>query len=255
MKVKDYVTLGNLACGFAAVVSLMLDDANFSLACFLIIAGFVFDVSDGIVARLMKQHDKFGGELDNLCDLITYSVAPGFVVFHAFYHQAGWPVLSAAFLGFLLPAIGTIRAARYNVRRLEYPGFFVGLPRPAVAILVVSLLQSSLFRFLGTTVSEYFFFIPATMIVLLAFAMLSYIPFLGHHDRKFRGIIHFGKWFFLASLALGPLLGWYFLDDPRLVFDLLLFDQLCYLLLSHFVVDPEEARAVRAFIADWRKMA
>ena len=255
MKVKDYVTLGNLACGFSAVVALMLDAGNFSLACYLILAGFLFDVSDGIVARLMKQHDKFGGELDNLCDLITYSVAPGFIVFHAFYYQAQWPVFSAALLGFLLPAIGTIRAARYNVRRLEYDGFFVGLPRPGVAILLVSLLQSSLFRFLGARISEYFYFLPAVIIVLLAFAMLSYIPFLGHHGRKFRGIIHVGKWVFLASILLGPVLGWYLLGDPRLVFDLLLFDLLCYVLLSHFVVDPDEAKAVRKFIAEWRKMA
>jgi CDP-diacylglycerol--serine O-phosphatidyltransferase len=250
MKLKDYVTLGNLGCGFAAVVALMLDADNFSLACYLIILGFLFDVSDGIVARLMKQHDKFGGELDNLCDLITYSVAPGFIVFHAFYHQAQWPLLAAAALGFLLPAVGTIRAARYNVRRLEYDGFFVGLPRPGVALLLVALFQSSLFRFLGASVSQYFYFLSAAIIVLLAFAMLSYIPFLGHHGRKFRGIIHFGKWCFLASIIFGPVVGWYFLGDPKLVFDLL-----CYVLLSHLVVDPEEAKAVRSFIAEWRKMA
>ncbi len=252
MKLKDYVTLGNLLCGMAVFVCLM--HHRFDLGCYLIILGWIFDALDGLVARLTKQFNKFGGELDNLCDLVTYSVAPGFLIFYAFYYIADYHILFSSAIAFLPVAVGTIRAARYNVRRAEFPGFFIGLPRTAFALVMVALLQSSLFQFLGPYFSGYLYLIPAAIIVLISFMLMSTKPFVGHHDRKWGGLVKFGMWWFIISVPVGFFGGWLIFGYPELVFDVLLFDLLVYMLIGDLAV-PRELRAeVRAYIKEWEAM-
>jgi CDP-diacylglycerol--serine O-phosphatidyltransferase len=251
MKLKDYVTLGNLACGFSAVIVLFFD--YFDLACYLIYFGFVFDVLDGLTARLTKQYDKFGAELDNLCDLFTYSVAPSFILYYAFAHLAGYHTWIAASLGFVYVAIGTVRAARYNVRRAEFPGFFIGLPRPVAAMALVALLQSAVFKQLGPLVSGHLYLLAVGVLALICWAMMTTVPFIGHHGRKFKGWIRFGAYFFLISVPVSLPIG-FLAEYPPLFFDVLLFNLLCYLALGHFVIPRDEARGVREFITRWKAM-
>ncbi|MBM4355131.1 MAG: hypothetical protein FJ109_15340 [Deltaproteobacteria bacterium] len=251
MKLKDYVTLGNLLSGLLSIVALF--HHRFDLASYLVLAGFVFDVLDGLVARLTHQFNKFGSELDNLCDMVSYSVAPGFLLFYAYYYQAGFPLWVAAAVGFLPVCVGTVRAARFNVRRAEFPGFFIGLPRTAFALFMVSLLNSSVFQDLGRLVS-WLYAVPTVLVAIISYLMISTHPFVSHHSRKFRGMLRFGMWFFLVSLPVGLVGGWLLLDDPMLVFDFLLFDQLIYLLLSNTVVPPEEMKAAKAYVREWLAM-
>lgn len=250
MKLKDYVTLGNLACGFASVIALMFQ--KFDLACYLVLGGFFFDVFDGIVARLTHQTDKFGAELDNLCDLITYSIAPGFIIYYAFYNIAHYPLAVAGFLGFLPIAIGTVRAARYNVRRAEFSGFFIGLPRPAAAFFIMALFNSAIFQELPMG-SKALYAVPAALIVAICFMLMSTIPFVGHHGRKFTGWLRFGMWFFLLSMPISLGLG-FLIGYPQLFFDDLTFCMLIYFFVSHLAVPKEEATAVRAFVKEWKAM-
>ncbi len=252
MKLKDYVTLGNLLSGLLAVVALFHD--RFDLASYLVVAGFGFDALDGLVARLTKQFNKFGSELDNLCDMVSYSIAPGFLIFYAYYYQAGFPLWFAAAVGFLPVCVGTVRAARFNVRRAEFPGFFIGLPRTAFALFMVSLLNSSLFQDLGRFVSVWLYAIPTAMVAVISWLMISTHPFVSHHSRRFKGWLRLGVWFFLLSMPVGFFGGWFLLDDPNLIFDFLLFDQVIYLVLSHLVVPPDEKKAVRAYIREWKAM-
>ncbi len=250
MKLKDWVTLGNLASGTASIVALMND--RFDLACYLIFLGFFFDMFDGIVARITKQFDKFGAELDGLCDLITYSVAPGFIVYYAFYKEAGIHVIPSAILGFVFIAVGVVRAARYNVRKLEFPGFFIGLPRPAAALMIISVLNSALFTQLGPKLNKYLFSIPAVMIVMISVLMLMTTPFIGHHDRKFSGWLRFGKDVFLVSVPASLVAGW-LIGYPYLLFDVTLFSMIVYVVLGNLKVPKEELVAVREFIVEWKK--
>jgi CDP-diacylglycerol---serine O-phosphatidyltransferase len=87
--VPTLLTLGNGICGFAAIAqaslispgeAATLRDEHFLLAGWLIILAMVFDVFDGYVARLSKTASKFGGELDSLCDAISFGVAPAFLL-------------------------------------------------------------------------------------------------------------------------------------------------------------------------------
>ncbi len=259
MKLKDWVTMGNLVCGMTAVALLIMDPFklgpldNFDVACFLVVFGFVFDALDGLVARLTKQFNKFGSELDNLCDLITYSIAPGFLLFDAFYKQAGYPAWAAAIVGFFPVAVGTIRAARFNVRRAEFPGFFVGFPRTGFALVTVALLQSTLFKYLGSRISEYLYWIPIALVVLCSVMMLSFQGFISHHGTKWHGAIRFGMWWFLISIPVG-IVGGYVFDYWRLMFDFLLFDLCVYMFISHFFVEKDLKARYNAYITEWKKM-
>ena len=83
-------TLGNLISGFAAIycATRPLDSAGFwgwtslTMACALILLGILLDSVDGSVARLTDGVTEIGGQLDALADLITFGVAPAFVMLH-----------------------------------------------------------------------------------------------------------------------------------------------------------------------------
>src|SRR4051794_24280807 len=83
------LTLGNGICGFAAIAyaSKILptatpeeNDAYFAWAGWFILFGMIFDMLDGYVARLSKTASDFGGELDSLCDVVTFGVTPAFLL-------------------------------------------------------------------------------------------------------------------------------------------------------------------------------
>ena len=80
------LTLGNAVCGFSAiVVASWIDgtdghDVYFVYSAWLIVAAMLFDVLDGFVARLSKTASDFGGQLDSLCDAISFGAAPAFLI-------------------------------------------------------------------------------------------------------------------------------------------------------------------------------
>ena len=72
-------TLGNLVCGFLSI--LLAYNKNFSFSAWLIILAGIFDLLDGKVARLTDSVSKFGVELDSLCDMVSFGVAPIFLIY------------------------------------------------------------------------------------------------------------------------------------------------------------------------------
>src|SRR5437667_11423785 len=119
------MTLGNAICGFAAVLFISridgrLADADayyFALSGWLIFAGMVFDALDGYVARLSRTTSKFGGELDSLCDAITFGVAPAFLLLKLSPTGDRPPIIGQFVVGIavLYMSCALLRLARYNV--------------------------------------------------------------------------------------------------------------------------------------------
>jgi len=105
----------------------------------LILAAFAFDFLDGRVARLGRRESQFGREFDSLADIVSFGVAPAFLVYRIVlyqFEQTGW-LIAAIYL-----VCGGIRLARFNVSS-ALPGNhkgneFVGFPIPSAAALVVS---------------------------------------------------------------------------------------------------------------------
>jgi CDP-diacylglycerol--serine O-phosphatidyltransferase len=122
-------TVGNVFCGF-----LSLDAAvrgRFDLAAgLLFLAGFL-DSLDGRVARMTGSTSAFGEQLDSLADVLSFGLAPAFLVYHWGLHAYGRIGLLASFL-FLV--CGACRLARFNVQlNVVDKRWFVGLPIPAAA--------------------------------------------------------------------------------------------------------------------------
>lgn len=216
MKLKDVITAGNLLGGTAAVVALI--EGSFTWACWAFFIAYVLDHLDGPVARLMNQSDAFGAHFDSACDFVTSSIVAGFIVYYAFAHIAGWPVWVAAALGAVPQLFGTIRQAQGQDQPLSYPCYWLGLPRPGAAIFIVALLNSSL-----TTLDDAFwrqlgFGYTAFIIVAISFLHLSKLPYGHNKERKYVGVMKFGRvWFFVGtplSLVVGLLI-----DAPWIFFD------------------------------------
>lgn len=143
------LTLGNAICGFAAIACANKIEASavtsdyFAYSGWLILGAMVFDVLDGYVARLSRTVSNFGGQLDSLCDAISFGVAPAFLVLKL---GPGWdwpPLHQAVSVIATFYMVCTIlRLARFNVENAPDPAAhkrFKGLPSPAAAGCVASL--------------------------------------------------------------------------------------------------------------------
>jgi CDP-diacylglycerol---serine O-phosphatidyltransferase len=152
------LTTGNLFCGFFAM--LLAAEHRYTEASLAIFVAMVMDLLDGRVARLMKATSQFGVEYDSLADVISFCVAPAFLL----YSYALQPLGRAAWFGaFLFVICGALRLARFNVQTGSVDRrFFIGLSTPAaagVAAAIVILLQGE----------------EPTRAVRVALAMTSYV--------------------------------------------------------------------------------
>ncbi len=127
-------TMGNLLCGFLAIIS--AHNGEPARAAWLVILGAFIDGLDGRVARLSGATSQFGKELDSLADVVTFGLAPAFLALAASlqaYDRWGFMV------GAVYLMAGAFRLARYNVvadpHRKDH---FVGLPIPIAAITICS---------------------------------------------------------------------------------------------------------------------
>jgi CDP-diacylglycerol--serine O-phosphatidyltransferase len=138
-------TAGNMACGFFALTWIFKYEPGQGFepiqnAIRLILAAFVFDLFDGRVARLTKKESPFGREFDSLADLVSFGVAPAFLMYRVVLYdfvRTGWAVAAIYLL------CGGIRLARFNVLsqfgEKKKHDEFTGLPIPSAAALVVSM--------------------------------------------------------------------------------------------------------------------
>jgi CDP-diacylglycerol---serine O-phosphatidyltransferase len=129
------LTIANLFCGFYAL--LLTVDHRYTEAALAIFVAMVMDMLDGRVARLMKATSQFGVEYDSLADVISFCVAPAFMMYSFALHDLG---RAAWFGAFLFVICGALRLARFNVQTASVDRrFFIGLSTPAAAGVIASL--------------------------------------------------------------------------------------------------------------------
>ncbi len=160
------ITILNGVCGFTAIIfvdKIASGTNEFSyhritmpylaMAGYMILLAMIADMLDGRLARMSQSTSSFGGQLDSLCDIISFGVAPAFLMLKVmeqkldvvagfnhtiedFLHRFIW-LSAAAYL-----SCAAIRLARFNVENEEDESAhmsFVGLPTPAAAGVIVSL--------------------------------------------------------------------------------------------------------------------
>jgi CDP-diacylglycerol--serine O-phosphatidyltransferase len=137
----DVLTLGNAACGVAAVFLSMIYmgsrwPGHFLAATAMTPAALAFDWLDGRVARWRHEHSTLGRELDSLADVISFGVAPAALGFAAGL-QGGWDWIALIYF----VCCGVSRLARYNVTAEQLSGggekvaYFEGTPIPTTFLL------------------------------------------------------------------------------------------------------------------------
>ncbi|MFO1461122.1 MAG: CDP-diacylglycerol--serine O-phosphatidyltransferase [Verrucomicrobiota bacterium] len=144
-------TAGNLFCGFLALTRIVeadLGTASHAVvikeALFYILLACIFDLLDGRVARLGGYESPFGREFDSLADIVSFGVAPAFLVHRivlkdvfVLHPEVGW------FIASLYVICGAFRLARFNCLAAEAGTgggkYFLGFPIPAAAGMVASL--------------------------------------------------------------------------------------------------------------------
>jgi CDP-diacylglycerol--serine O-phosphatidyltransferase len=137
------LTLSNLLCGFHAIYFASRGTREgLLLAAWMVLIAMVFDALDGKVARLTRVSSEFGAELDSLADMVSFGIAPAFLV-AALSAQAELHHQRLVWLSCMVYAVCTaLRLARFNVQAtLDEASHraFSGLPSPAAAGQVVSL--------------------------------------------------------------------------------------------------------------------
>ena len=129
----NLVTSGNLFFGFFAIIKCLQGD--FFVAAIAILLAAVFDMADGRVARLTGGTSEFGVQYDSLCDLVSFGVAPAFLMYQgglSSLGRLGWIIC------FVYLACGALRLARFNVQSAigQVSGDFTGLPIPMAAAVI-----------------------------------------------------------------------------------------------------------------------
>ena len=161
----NLITTMNMFFGFLALVQAI--KGEFLFAAYAIVGAAVFDLLDGRVARMTRSQSKFGAEYDSLCDLVSFGVAPGMMLYLWAlqpFGRLGWLV------SFLFTACGALRLARFNVQAtIIEKAYFQGLPIPMAAGIVAS----SVLAFHDLGWEPHGSVILLCMTILLAFVMVS----------------------------------------------------------------------------------
>ncbi|WP_298837954.1 CDP-diacylglycerol--serine O-phosphatidyltransferase [Clostridium sp.] len=168
VKIKNAVpnifTLSNMSCGILSI--LMSFDSNYKLAAIFILLAGIFDRYDGKIARFLNVDGELGKELDSLCDLVSFGVAPSILIF-SIYNFAGLGPIGYLMV-LVFPVAGAYRLAKYNIT--DFDGVFSGIP---ITVTGTFLALYAFFMFnrasnLGPTVF---------LVILLSYLMVSKFKF------------------------------------------------------------------------------
>ena len=170
--IPNLLTTCNLIAGFYCLVSAY--HGKFEHAAFAIVAAGIFDILDGRVARAIGGGSRFGVEYDSLADLVSFGVAPAFLMY-------SWALESFGRIGWVAACLymicAALRLARYNVSQ-EDPttkaAGFTGLPSPGAAGMICSIvLFETQYGLIGGAVSM----ISLVLVFMLSFLLVSTVPY------------------------------------------------------------------------------
>ncbi len=182
-------------------------DGRFEFAIVAIILAAVIDGLDGRIARLIKGTSKVGKELDSLTDMISFGVAPAFIMYF-------WKLNTLGRFGWLVCLIYVIcvalRLARFNVNSSQEPSwrdnFFEGVPSPAGGILVLTPLILSMTNFefilINYDIVVPIFFIATSFLLISKFPSYSFKKIV--IQRKTTIFLLFGIVLFFGLLLIYP---------------------------------------------------
>ena len=205
MILPNMLTLIGVCIGLTSIRFAL--DEKFEFAVVAIIFAALIDALDGRIARLIKATSKVGKELDSLTDMISFGVAPAFIMYF-------WKLNTLGKFGWLVCLIYVIcvalRLARFNISSNKEPSwsdnFFEGVPSPAGGILVLTPLIISLSAFnnfqLNYDIIVPVFFIATSLLLISKFPSYSFKKIV--IQRKASIFLLFGIVLFFGLLLIYP---------------------------------------------------
>ena len=181
-------TAANLFFGMLSILSTY--EGNFFYASVFILLALIADGLDGRVARALNAASELGKEMDSLCDLGSFGIAPAFLAYSFCMHNYGLLGKSAAIIFALC---GMWRLARFNVNTTVVHGFFMGLAIPAGGCIIAT--TTLLFLEMGIRPENFGLVYPITVIII-AYLMVSHV-----HYPDFKGGGE--KIFLIAKICAG----------------------------------------------------
>ena len=209
--IPNLITSLNLVSGFISIIFIASGDTV--TGCWLILAAMIFDFLDGFSARLLKAYSAIGKELDSLADVVSFGVAPAFIIYKLLIDSA--PMNSDLALNqitpltviiliitALMPVCAALRLAIFNLDETQTTTFR-GLPTPANALAVISVILAD--HFSDAAIFSSITGSPVTLMVftvILSLMMVSRIPLISlkFTNLKFKG--NEGRYILIVSVLL-----------------------------------------------------
>ena len=203
--IPNVITCGNLVSGCMSLLFLA-SGMPVKAAIMIFVAG-LFDFLDGLTARLLDAHSPIGADLDSLSDVVSFGVAPGFIMFWLMRYSFNLPELYIIginllpCLAFLLPVFAAVRLAKFNIDDTQTTSFR-GLPTPAMALFVASIpLALAQIGLLTSGVIGFWACLGFTLV--FAFMMVSRLRFFSFKMKSARWKGNEVRWIFLAVAIAG----------------------------------------------------
>jgi len=190
------MTTMNLYMGVTSIFASIGNEFRWAATCILV--AIIFDMLDGFVARLTKSSSEFGKQLDSLCDLVSFGVAPAVLVFMAYLPPGSHLPISpraesivgetGAYMGIIYVICTALRLARFNTFQADRRDSFIGLPSPAAGgtlAAAVLFLQYFENKVDAPPVSPVAYFMLGPLSVALALLMISTVRYPKNRFKAF----------------------------------------------------------------------
>ncbi len=164
--IPNVITSLNILSGSFSVFFSLQNPKKLYIAALLVFLSALFDFFDGFLARILKATSNFGKQMDSLADLVSFGIAPAFIMFVLIEQNTSISILP--FLSFIIIIFSAYRLAIFNIS--EQKNEFTGLPTPAFAILIASIPLSNKFSY--NLLKFNIDFIFSNVIVLLIITVL-----------------------------------------------------------------------------------
>jgi CDP-diacylglycerol--serine O-phosphatidyltransferase len=184
--IPSLFTVLNLFCGFISIINAAA--GNIHSACMFIIYSALFDMIDGIAARFTRTSSRFGVELDSLADVVSFGVAPSFILYKAYYFQTDGPGIAIASLIMIFAAL---RLARFNANLKGFDkDYFIGVPVPIPALTLSSFFLFYYNRYFSQDISIFLIYLISIFLPLVMVSRFRYdtLPRFSFHEIKTRPV-------------------------------------------------------------------
>ncbi len=169
--IASALTTINLYCGVSSIFNAI--EGEHQKAVYFIFGAIVADMFDGLVARITKSASEFGKQLDSLCDLVSFGVAPAVLIFMVYLpEERNLVSRMGAVMAIIYVICAALRLARFNVFQSEIREYFIGLPTPAAASTVASFVLFT--EYFDLTVT---FWVLSLITLSLAYLMVSTVQY------------------------------------------------------------------------------